>query len=156
MVDKMSNSEREVSDISEAIDILSRADTVRLGLYAEPYPYVVPVSFGFELVDGQIDLYFHGAMKGRKYDLIQKNPMACIEVDIFHRYIQVPGSFSTEFESFIGYGQIQLVTGEEAARGLNLLCAHCGFGGFDYDCEILNLTAVYRIRLDSWTGKRLL
>jgi hypothetical protein len=41
-----------------------------------------------------------------------------------------------------------------AAYGLDVLLTHCGFDGFEYNHKVLEIAAVYRIRLESYTGKR--
>lgn len=150
----MRRSDREVTDFKEVVDILRRADTIRLGLHDTPYPYVVPLSFGFEASGNKITLYFHGAKEGLKHELIVKNPHVCAETDIFYRYTEVPGSVTTEYESFIGYGKATRVAGDEAVKGLDLLLAHCGYGGFIYGHEALDVTAIYKVTLTSFTGKR--
>jgi nitroimidazol reductase NimA-like FMN-containing flavoprotein (pyridoxamine 5'-phosphate oxidase superfamily) len=151
----MRRSDREVTDFNEITDILNRADTIRLGLQDEPYPYVVPLSFGLEAENGVITLFFHGAKEGLKHDLIRANPKVCAEADIFRRYIETSGGVTTEYESVIGFGKCELVSGGEAVKGLDLLLAHCGFGGFEYDSKVLDIAAVYKITLESFTGKRL-
>ena len=150
----MRRADREVTSFNEIIDILRRADTIRLGLHDTPYPYVVPLSFGFEAADGQITLYFHGAAEGLKRELIRRDPHVCVEADIFRRYAEVSSGITTEYESFIGFGKAERVTGEEAIKGLNLLLEHCGFGGYAYDRAVLDATWVCKITLDSFTGKR--
>ncbi|MDR1157908.1 MAG: pyridoxamine 5'-phosphate oxidase family protein [Oscillospiraceae bacterium] len=150
----MRRSDREVTDFNEITDILRRADTIRLGLRDEPYPYVVPLSFGLETEDGKITLHFHGAKDGLKHDLIRANPHVCVEADIFHSYAEVSGSVTTEYESVIGFGTCELVSGDEAVKGIDLLLDHCGFGGFEYDLKVLDITAVYKVTLESFTGKR--
>jgi len=150
----MRRNDREVTDFTEITDILHRADIIRLGLHDEPYPYVVPLSFGFEASEGKITLYFHGATEGLKHDLMQKNPLVCVEADILHRNISVGRHVTAEYESFIGFGRAKRVMGEEAVWGLDLLLAHCGYEGFDYDRAVLDVTWVYKIELDSFTGKR--
>jgi len=149
----MRRSEREVTGFDEITDILRRADTIRLGLHAEPYPYVVPLSFGFETDGDKIIVYFHGAKEGLKCDLIKRNANVCVEADIFRRYAD--GDPTTEYESFIGFGAARLVTGGEAERGVGLMLEHCGYAGFEYDRAYLTeRTAIYKITLDSFTGKR--
>ena len=150
----MRRADREVTDFQEIADILRRADTVRLGLHSDPYPYVVPLSFGIEACDGKITLYFHGAKEGFKHDLIRENPLVCVEADIFHGYAGTRQSLTAEYESFIGFGRAELITGEDAVKGMELLLAHCGYEGFEYGRAALDITAVYRITLDSFTGKR--
>ena len=149
----MRRNDRKITDFTEITDILCRTDTMRLGLHHEPYPYIVPLSFGFEACEGKITLYFHGAAEGLKHDLIQKNPLVCVESDILHKYIAVGNNLTAEYESFIGFGKAERVTGDEAVKGIGLLLAHCGFDGFEYSRESFDVTWVYKIELDSFTGK---
>ena len=150
----MRRSDREITNSNEIVDVVCRADTVRLGLHDEPYPYVVPLSFGVEVEDGKLTLYFHGAKEGLKHELIAKNPKVCVETDIFHSYAEVPKSVTAEYESVIGFGVCERVTGDAAAHGLDLLLTHCGYDGFAYDRAVLDVTAVYKITLERVTGKR--
>jgi len=150
----MRRADREVTDFEEIVDILRRADTLRLGLHGAPYPYVVPLSFGYEAAGGGIALFFHGAAQGLKHELLRRDPHVCVEADVFHRYAEVPGGVTTVYESFIGFGVARRVTGARAAKGLDLLLAHCGFAGYAYDSAALESTWVYEIALDTFTGKR--
>ena len=150
----MRRTDREVTSFAELTDILRRADTIRLGVHGEPYPYVVPLSFAIEAGEGKVALYFHGAKEGLKHELLARNPHVCVEADIFHGYAETPGGVTTQYESFIGFGKAGRVYGEEAAKGLNLLLARCGYDGHTYDTAALEGTAVYRIELEEITGKR--
>jgi nitroimidazol reductase NimA-like FMN-containing flavoprotein (pyridoxamine 5'-phosphate oxidase superfamily) len=151
----MRRADRAVTDFSEWVDILRRADTLHLALHDAPYPYVVPLSFGLDADPARgITLYFHGAMEGKKHDLLHANPHVCVEASVFRQYKEAGGSVTTVYESVIGRGVAERVVGEEAARGMDLLLAHCGYAGFPYAPEALDHTAVYRIALTSVTGKR--
>ena len=149
----MRRTDREITSFDEITGILRRADTIRLGLHGDPYPYVVPLSFAMEAGEGTIALYFHGAKDGLKHGLLAKNPLVCVEADVFHGYAETPGGVTTRYESVIGFGKAARVYGDEAARGLDLLLARCGYGGYAYDTAALEATAVYRIALESFTGK---
>ena len=150
----MRRKDREVTDFTEIVDILTRADTIRLALHDAPYPYVLPLSFGLEAADGKIALYFHGALEGFKLGLIARDPHVCVEADIFHRYTEVSDGITTEYESVIGFGICERVYGGEAVKGADLLCAHCGYPGYVYDHAALEFTAVYKVTLERVTGKR--
>ena len=114
----MRRSDREVNDFLEITDIIRRADTIRLGLHGDPYPYVVPLSFGFKTMNNKITFYFHGATEGLKHDLIRQNPYACVETDILHRYAAIGANVTAEFESVIGFGKVERVTGEAPSHFL--------------------------------------
>lgn len=42
----MRRKEREVTNLKDIVDILTRCDTIRIGMQGEIHHYVVPVSFG--------------------------------------------------------------------------------------------------------------
>ena len=144
----------EITDFSEIVSILHRTDTIRLGLHNEPYPYVIPMSFGFEVVGENINIYIHGAKEGLRYNLIQNNPLVCVEADIFHGYAEIPGGATAEYESFIGYGNLVRLNEDDIVKGLNLLLLHCGYDGLMFNRSALDSIHVYKIELDSFSGKR--
>ena len=81
----MRRSDREIKDRAELLDVISRCDVCRLALNDEEgYPYILPLNFGEKDVDGQLTLYFHGAMEGKKYELMEKDPRASFEMDCSH------------------------------------------------------------------------
>ena len=150
----MRRTDRQITDFEEIAGILRRADSMRLGINGAPYPYVAPLSFGMEAEAGKITLYFHGAKAGLKHELLAADPHVCVEADIFHGCAEAPGGITAKYESFIGFGKAVLVHGEEAARGMDLLLAQCGFEGYVYSAEALDAAALYKIELESFTGKR--
>ena len=150
----MRKKDREIKQFDDIIDVLNRCDTIRLGISGEKYPYVVPLSFGFETKNNKIILYIHGAQEGKKHDLIAQNNKVCVEADIFHRYAKTEQSVTTVYESIIGFGTAEKVYGDEMVKGLRLLLAHCGFEGFSFDQSVTKILTVYKITLDSVTGKR--
>ena len=151
----MRRMDRKIQNRGEIIDVLRRCDTVRLGINGEPFPYVVPVSFGFEDTGGGLEIYFHGAAQGFKHDLLDKNNRVCVEADIFHKYTETAnGGVTALYESFIGFGTAGVVTGDEAAKGMDLILAHCRYEGFVYDKNALKMMRIYKIVLSEMTGKR--
>ena len=150
----MRRNDREVTDFNEIVDILKRADTLHLGIFGEEFPYVVPLSYGFESSDGKIVFYVHGAAEGKKHDLISADSRICAEVSIFHRYAKTARSITCEYESVIGYGRAERVYDNEAEHGIALLVSHCGYEGYDCPTKTLSHMTIYKITLESFTGKR--
>ena len=64
----MRRKDREIKDRQEILEVMKRCDVCRLALHDEEFPYIVPVNFGMEVMDGEITLYFHGATEGKKYE----------------------------------------------------------------------------------------
>ena len=151
----MNRKDREVSDVSDVISILKRCNTIRLGLINHGKPYVVPVSFGLDIVDDKVVVYFHGAITGLKVDCIAQNEHICIEADIFYKVETTETGITARYESVIGTGIVSKVDGEEKLYGLKKLLEHYGYHDYPIDhCKGLGHTAVYKIVLSKLTGKR--
>jgi len=150
----MRRADREITEWKDKMDVLRRAETIRLGIHGDPYPYVVPMSFGYEDAEPNVHIYIHGANQGHKHSLLAKNSHVCVEAGIFHGYADTGMGLTAQYESVIGFGGAEVLRGGEAVRGLDLICAHCGFDGYEYDVGMLDRMLVYRITLRGLTGKR--
>lgn len=151
----MNRKDRAITDPTDCIQLLHRCDTIRLGLWDGTAPYVVPVSFGMEVVGGQVILYFHGASQGKKVDCLAAYPKVCVEADLFYQVEPTKIGITTRYESVIGFGTATKVEGEEKVHGLRLLLARYHSADYPVErCRGLTHTAVYKITLDSLTGKR--
>ena len=73
----MRRKDKEITDIKEIEEIIKKADCCRIALVDNDEPYIVPVNFGYE----RNTLYFHGALEGRKAEIIRKNNNICFELN---------------------------------------------------------------------------
>lgn len=151
----MRQAQREIKEFDNIIKVLDKCSTIRLGINGTEYPYVVPLSFGFETVEGKLFIYFHCAKEGKKLDLIKENCSVCAEADILNGYAKTERGVTADYESVIAFGKAREVFGERAVRGIELLLEHCGIKGYSASaCVNLNLAAVYVIEVESITGKK--
>lgn len=152
----MRRKEREIQNRVEIFDILNRCDTIRIGMQGNEYPYVVPVSFGMEVVNDKAVVYFHCAQQGMKVDLLRANPYVCVEGDIFMQVEKTAHGITTRYESVIGLGECQILTDvDEIKHGLKVLLDHYGYYEYSLDgCMGMNHLLVGKIVLDQITGKR--
>ena len=150
----MRKEKREIQSLEEIAELLSRCDTIRIGMNDGEAPYIVPVSFGYEMLAGRIAVYFHGARVGKRAELLKKLPRVCIEADLCHGFGHSSGGYSCDYESLIGYGKVELLEGEAAQKGLARLMEHCGEPGYVCSPEVVAITAVNRVILEDVTGKR--
>lgn len=151
----MRKADREIKDFDEIVDVISRCDTIRLGICDAGAPYIVPLSFGYEVLDNKLAIYFHGAKAGRKAELLKSLPRVCMEADICHGFpANEHGGYTCDYESVIGYGVVERLEGEEAEKGIRLLMEHCGFPALGCPENAMALTAVNRVILDEIAGKR--
>jgi nitroimidazol reductase NimA-like FMN-containing flavoprotein (pyridoxamine 5'-phosphate oxidase superfamily) len=77
----MRRKDKEIADINEKMSIIEECKFCRLGLSENNYPYVIPINYGYTYENETLTLYFHGAIEGKKIDIIQKNNNACFEID---------------------------------------------------------------------------
>ena len=151
----MRRKDREILDRDEIFDVLKRCDTIRIAMLGEEFPYVVPVSFGMEVLEGRAVLYFHCAREGMKNDLLRAHPQICVEGDIFICVETTEHGITARYESVIGFGKCEFVTDpDEIIHGLKLLTEHYGYHGYPLDrCAGLQHLHVGKIVLDQITGK---
>ena len=152
----MRRKDREVQDRAEIFDILKRCDTVRIAMHGEQYPYVVPVSFGMEVVDNKAIIYFHCAKEGFKVDLLKENPFVSVEGDIFIKVEKTEHGITARYESVIGFGECQFITDiDEIKHGLKVLLEHYGHDEYPLErCGGMEHLLLGKIVLDEITGKR--
>ena len=151
----MRKSERAITASEEIRSVIDRSQVVRLGLFGGEYPYVVPLSFGYEVRDGKIFVYFHCATEGKKIDCMARDGRVCLEFDLFHGYVETGHSLTADYESVIAFGRASLCQGEEKVRGIRLLLEHTGFTDYSAQaCAALPVVEVCKVVCDRITGKR--
>ncbi len=149
----MLRKDREVTDKTKIIEILDKSKTIRLGLNDKIYPYIVPVSFGYEFKDNNLEFYFHGANKGKKHQLISKNNKICVETDYTGEYKLTYNSATVEYGSIIAYGVVEeILEVREKVYAMEKLISHCNLH-FEIDLDLLKVTRVYKVKVEDFTVK---
>ena len=126
----MRKANRAITDLDEIKALIDSCDTIRLGFVDGDEAYIVPLSFGFEAENGEFTFYVHGFVELEQ------------------------GSQTADYKSFIGYGEISTVTGEEAVKALTLLCRHCGFDEMGCSEAVVNATGVEKIVVREFSAKQ--
>ena len=157
----MLRSEKEIKDLDDICRIIGRSKVLRLAFNhsAAGWPYVVPLSFGFELDCVDLIFYVHGATKGQKWELAAQDNRVTIELDNMFGIIDGPGydpcQVSTAYDSVIGQGIIEPLEEMSAkAEALGAICGHYGVEAAAFPERMLAVTAAYRIRVPKYTAKR--
>jgi nitroimidazol reductase NimA-like FMN-containing flavoprotein (pyridoxamine 5'-phosphate oxidase superfamily) len=150
----MRRRDKEISSRQEIDAIIRTALVCRIAMAAAGEPYVVPVSFGY---DGEA-IFIHTAKSGRKIEFIEANGRVCFEVEA-NVSLQTDDrdacKWSFTFESVIGHGTItELETAEGRVNGLNQIMLHYSGREWEIDDAATATTRVWRIDIDSVTGKR--
>jgi len=153
----MRRQDREVTDHDKILDILKRCETVRLGFWDGQEVYIVPLSFGWEEVEGTLRLWFHGAKEGRKVDLIRSCPRVSFEADTHYKINPADEAcgYSARFQSLIGNGTVRAVEDDaEKRHGLTLIMAHyTGKSDWDFPDARVRAVGVYCLEVEKMTCK---
>lgn len=153
----MRRRDREVTDFDAMLRIVDACDVVRVGLSDGDFPYIVPLNFAYAAADGALALYVHGAMAGRKYELMRKNGVCSFEMDVPLRMECLPesGGVTMRYASVMGMARIEFLEGEEKRRAVDsvIMARWAATRDFAYDKRALSHTAVARLSVLSWTAK---
>lgn len=124
----MRRKDREVLGDENIAKIIEQCTTCHVAMADDAdasMTYVIPLSFGYSLTDGVLELYFHCAHVGKKLDCIRKNPNVafsmCVEnrIEIHEDVYCKSGRF---YASVVGQGKAEIVENvAEKCRGLSLL-----------------------------------
>lgn len=149
--------EREVTDLNEIRGILDRGKIVHVGMIDGDRPYVVPMNYGYVLEDGCLTLYVHGALRGRKLDVISKNPNVFVEIDtdLIPFEGEHPCTYGLSYSSVMGEGTAEIVTNpEEKMQALTILMKTQTGKDFTFTEKLVSVVAVVKITVPELTAKR--
>lgn len=153
----MRRKDKEVTGFQELVDIIERCDVCRIAMNGEDgVPYIVPLNFGLSVEGESVTFYFHSAEEGRKMDLLRADSRVSFELDRGHRLVATEGQgyCTMEYECVMGKGRIEFVPEGEKMEALRLLMAHYRKEDFPFDTSAVPETAVYKLTVESMTGKR--
>ena len=165
----MRRKDREVLGDENIAKIIEQCTTCHVAMVDDAgVPYVIPLSFGYCLNSGVLELYFHCAHVGKKLDCICKNPYVafsmCVEnrIEIHEDNYCKSGRF---YASVVGQGKAEIVEDvAEKCCGLSLLMkrqaassAHspqsAALHRFEFTPEQAATVTVFKITSTCFTGK---
>ena len=152
----MTRRERQVFDKNEIIRILDNAKVLHLGLVDNDEAYVVPMKYGYEMVDEKLIVYLHWARRGRKLDLIRKNPKVFFELvsEIVPFEGEVACKYGISYSSIMARGVAQIVEEPvEKMHGLSVLMKTQTGKDFSFDEKTAGVVSVIRIDVSEYTAK---
>ena len=152
---EMRRKDREVTDLNQIYDILCRCDTISLGMNGGEAPYVIPMTFACSLENGQITIYFHSALGGRKWEILNRNPNVCVEAHLYYKTVKIEGGITAKYESVIGTGRAEPVEDKAGkVEAFKLMMEHYKESGFPAEsCKGLPNCAVFKVVLREVSGK---
>ena len=149
--------EREVTDLQEILGILDRGKIVHVGMIDGDRPYVVPMNYGYTMEDGKLTLYLHGAPRGRKLDVLRKNPNVFVTIDTDIEPFEGAAAcqYGVTYSSVMGDGVAELVEDVEGKKdGLTKLMKTQTGKDFEFVDKMVGGVTVIKIHVTQFTAKR--
>lgn len=155
----MRRKDREVTDISQIRAILDTCKTCHLAMVDEGGPYVIPLSYAYELEDSDtLTLYFHSAREGRKISALQKNGSVCFEMSAKGEPIfdeATPCESGYYYSSVHGFGTARFIEdADEKCRALALIMKHQAALEITFTPAQANAVCVFKVTASSFTAKQ--
>ena len=152
----MTKRERQITDPEQILHILDAGKVLHLGLAVNNEPYVVPMNYGYTMEDGRLTLYLHSAVRGKKLDMIRKNPNVFFEMDCDRMPFEgrVPCQYGLVYSSVMGRGTAALVEDvEEKKRAMTILMKTQTGKDFAFEDRLVSIVTVIRIDVTEYTAK---
>ncbi len=153
----MRRKDREIKEINEIVKVLERCKTACVAMIDNGMPYVVPLSYGYELKDESLVLYFHCAKEGRKLDVLKCNKNVCFT--IFSEgeplHAETPCNSGYYYSSIIGNGVVEFVEDSADKRyALNKMFEHQSGRDIEFTEAQADSVCIFKISSKDYTGKQ--
>jgi len=148
----MRRKEKQIAEKSDIESVIRNAIVCRIALSDNNLPYIVPVCFGYQ----ENTIYIHGALEGRKIEILRKNNHVCFEFDIDTEIIEGKSAcdWGVKYRSVIGFGKaFFLEDPEDKRKALGIIMNQYSNQSFHFPDKSLSKTAVIKIEIESMTGK---
>lgn len=152
----MRRKDRELTDINDIIRVIDGCKVCRIAIKDTQGLYILPLNFGYEMVDGQMIMFFHSAKEGRKINAIKENGQVAFEMDCKGRLkdAETACGYGYYFSSVIGTGRAEIIEDmEEKKRGLAVLMKHQTGKDFVFDENMADKVCVFKVKADSLCAK---
>ena len=152
----MTKRERQITDEQQIWSILDTAKILHLGLAVDNEPYVVPMNYGYTMENGNLILYLHSAVRGKKLDMIRVNPKVFFEMDcdLIPFESEKPCQYGLSYSSVMGRGTAVIVEDvEEKMKAMSLLMKTQTQKDFSFNEQLVSIVSVIRIDVAEYSAK---
>ena len=152
----MTKRELQITDENQIRAILDEAKVLHLGLCVDNEPYVVPMNYGYTMEEGRLTFYLHGALRGKKLDMIRANNRVFVELDCNRVPFESdkPCQYGLGYSSVMGRGTATVVDDvEEKMKALTALMKTQTGKDFTFNEQLVSIVSVIRIDVAEFTAK---
>ena len=152
----MTKRERQITDETQILGILDEAKVLYLSMCDGDEPYVVPMNYGYVMENGKLVLYLHSAVRGKKLDMIRKNPKVFFAMDCGRQPFEgeVACQYGLSYSSLMGRGNARILEDvEEKKAAMSVLMKTQTEKDFTFVDRLVSIVAVIRVDVAEYTAK---
>ena len=158
---RVTRQDRAIYDDAWIADFLRQAGMCTLATSVDDQPFQSTLLFVYD--EAKHAIYLHKARRGRVWENLQTNPRVCFTVAEMGRLLPAKTAlnFSVEYCSVVAFGDARLVEDlAESEYALQLLLdkyfphLRPGENYRPITADERDATAVYRLEVEEWSGKR--
>lgn len=152
----MRRKDREVRDFEVIKEIIAECEIIRIGLQDGDYPYIVPLNFGYTIEGEQICFYIHGALAGRKYELMKERGVCSFEMDCAHKMelLHEARDVTMRYKSLMGKATIEYLEGDDKQKAADIIMARDDrTRNFAYNRDAVKNTLFAKLTVTEYSGK---
>ena len=151
----MRRHDREITEITEILSIIDHCKVIRIAMIDDSRPYLVPLNFGYSYEDGEFTFFCHGALEGRKIDVLRRNPTAFFEMDCNHELVSdaLACGHSYRYSSIMGNATARFLEGDEKLSALGAIMRHQTGRDFEITAEQAQSVAVFALKAADLSAK---
>lgn len=145
-----------IDDKSEIEKIIKGCRTCFLGISDEQnQPYVIPMNFGFY----NNEIYLHSGQFGRKWEILKKNPKACITFclgdELAYQDEHIACSWRVKSKSVIAEGIIEFIDDfDEKVKAMNITMGQYSEKTFTYSSPAIKNVGVFKMKIEKIVAKQ--
>lgn len=153
----MRRKDREIKDINAITGILDRCKTASVAMLDKDVPYVVPLNYGYEMLEDVLVLYFHCAKEGRKIDILKCDNRVCFT--IFNEgepfYKEMPCDSGYYYSSIVGNGVAEFIENfADKQYALNKMFTHQSGKDIEFTETQTDSVCVFKVVSNDYTAKQ--
>jgi len=152
----MRRNEREIHSRETIEKILTENKTIFIGMNDE-YPYVLPLSHGYEFIEDQLIFYFHSAFEGKKLELLKKDNKVGFALGNEGQptFGDTNCAAGYLFSSVIGFGKIEFISDiQEQKKALVSLFKTQFNQEVSFTDEEVGKVLIYKLVVEEYSGKQ--
>lgn len=153
----MRRKDREVTDFSTIVGIIDECQIIRIGISDGDFPYIVPLNFAYTVEGEEISFYIHGAMAGKKYEMLKAFPYCSFEMDLPLEMdcIYESKDVTMRYKSVMGKCKVEFLEGEAKQSAIDnvIMARYEETRNFEYNQSSVARTAVAKLTVLELSAK---